>query len=272
MHRRGMRTGLRRAAGRMALLAGALAAVSALVVGTIAPAAAQSPQTFEITITNTTSPEMIITPGAYLVHNSMGAFWSAGGTAPLALERIAEVGEPGEAVAALSAVALTPAPAAGDSVTITIQASPGAYFSFAQMLIATNDGFVGVDSMPLWENGQPVSGTFDVVAWDAGTEANSDLFAGFAGGQPDPAQGAANLDNGTATSEPIAAHPQFAGAQATLTITPVTPALLPNTGSGGLADTGLGGTGGGGNALLWALVAAGSTLLGLGAVRQVARR
>ena len=220
-----------------ALLAVALASLAgAALSGT---AHAQGAQTFRVTITNQTSPEMIISPGAYVVHDQMGAFWTAGGTASLALERIAEVGEPGEAVSALGATMIDAAPAAGDTVTFTFTASPGQYLSLVQMLVATNDGFIGVDSLALWDGADPVNTTLNLMAYDAGTEENTAPFSGFAGGQPDPAQGEANLDNGTATSEPIAMHTQVSGTQATLQIAPVAQAVPapPASGNAGIAGT-----------------------------------
>ena len=193
----------------------ALFAALALIVLATSAGSAQEAVSFRVTITNATSPEMTITPGAYLVHSTSDAFWAPGASANLALERIAEIGDPAEAVASLGAVALDAAPAGGDSVVIEFTAAPGDQFSFAQMLIASNDGFIGLASMPLFSGSQPTNGTFALIGWDAGTEANTALFSDFEGGQPDPAQGAANVENGTPTSEPIAAHPQFTGVQAT---------------------------------------------------------
>ena len=189
-------------------LATTAAVLVALLTATLiaTTASAQSAVTFRATITNTTNPEMIITPGAFLVHRDADAFWALGGTASLALERIAEIGDPGEAVSALGATALGPAPANGDTVSFDFSASPGDHLSFSQMLIATNDAFVGLNSLALWDGGSPISVTRNLVGYDAGTEANEDLFSGFDGGQPDPARGADNVDNGTATSEPISSQ------------------------------------------------------------------
>lgn len=210
--------------GRRALSGLGLALIVALVAGfaLVGRATAESPVTFRVTITNTTSPEMVVTPGAYLLHKDVGAFWSAGSEANLSLERIAEIGDSGEAVASLGATALDAAPANGDAVTFEVVATPGYRLSLAQMLVASNDGFIGVNSLPLFSGAQPTNGTFNLIAWDAGTEANAPLFGGFEAGQPDPAMGAANVDNGTATSDPVAASDQFNGAQATLYITPLT--------------------------------------------------
>ncbi|MBM3140983.1 MAG: hypothetical protein FJZ92_12450, partial [Chloroflexi bacterium] len=108
------------------------------------------------------------------------------------------------------------------------------------MLVGSNDGFVGVDSEPLFTGTAPRTITLNLAAWDAGTEANSGVNSGFAGGQPDPARGAANLDNGTATSEAIAPHAQFGGTQATLRVTPViAPAATGNAGLAAPAGAGI---------------------------------
>ena len=261
----------RRLRGRWAFAILAATAAAALWAG--GSAGAQETTTFRITIENRTNPEMIVTPGAYLLSGQQGAFWGGGTQASLALERIAEVGDSAEAVATLGAVALDAAPAFGDTVVFEVTAGPGTYLSTVQMLVATNDGFVGLNSEPLFENGSPRSATIDLMAYDAGTEENSDLFAGFDGGQPDPAQGAANVDNGTATAEAISPHGQFSGPQARVTIEPVSapaipPAEMPDPAPAG--NAGLSGATGGSALIVGALVLL-STGLVLGARRVTAR-
>lgn len=219
----------------------ALAAVAAVALWAGGSAGAQENTTFRITIQNNTNPEMVVTPGAYLLSMDQGTFWGGGTQASLSLERIAEIGDSTEAVSALGAVAIDAAPASGDTVVFEVVAGPGYYLSTAQMLVATNDAFVGLNSEPLFENGSPRSVTIDLMAYDAGTEQNEALFAGFAGGQPDPAQGAANVDNGTATVETIVPHTQFSGPQASVTIepvsAPVTPPAPSPAGNAGFAST-----------------------------------
>lgn len=202
---------------------GVVAAI--LAVAALFPAVGQAQTNdirFRLTVTNSTDPEMVVTPGALLVHDDPDAFWSAGTAAPLSLERIAEIGNSEEAVGTLGAVAIGAAPAAGNSVSVEFTATPGQMLSLAQMLVATNDAFVGVNSLPLWVNGQPTVTSMNLVAWDAGTEDNEDLFAGFDGGQPDPAMGMANVENGTATVDGVVGlSNQLQGVQATLTVVPI---------------------------------------------------
>ncbi|MGH2446799.1 MAG: spondin domain-containing protein, partial [Candidatus Limnocylindria bacterium] len=77
---------------------------------------------------------------------------------------------------------VTPSPtgpppiAPGASVTFEITAAPNARFSFASMLICTNDGFTGVDAMKL-PNQIGSSVTVHGAAYDAGTEVNTEDFA-----------------------------------------------------------------------------------------------
>lgn len=185
-------------------------------------ARAESVVTFRLSITNLTSPGVPITHGAYLVHQDLHALWEPETMATLALERIAEVGSPGLAILSLGARELflvTEAP--GDRVSWEISAVPGDLFSFAQMLSPTNDAFIGVDSLALFDGMRPTSGTYDLIVWDGGTEENAPVGSGFEGGQPDTIHLEENLEAGIATSEPIQAHEQFPGVQARLTVTPI---------------------------------------------------
>ena len=182
---------------------------------TITPLA--SAVTFRATVTNASNPAMVVTPGAFLVHDAAGAFWSEATAANLSLERIAEIGDSTKAVNALGA-----APAVGDTVSVDFTASLGSFLSLAQMLVATNDTSIGADSLALWTDGQPTRVTLPLIAWDAGTEDNVAIGAGFDAGQPDPAMGALNVDNDTATVDGVVAlHTQFTGVQGWLTIIPI---------------------------------------------------
>ena len=82
----------------------ALAAAMAVALATFGSAGAQETTTFRITIENRSNPEMVVTPGAYLLSTTQGALWSSGTQASLSLERIAEIGNSDEAVSALGAV------------------------------------------------------------------------------------------------------------------------------------------------------------------------
>ena len=177
------------------------------------------PTVFRITITNTTSPAMPISPGIILPHIDEGVLWVFGGTSGRELELLAEVGDPSALLDALNGHMIDAIPPGGSS-TVEIVVEEELYLSTASMLVASNDSFVGLNSMILWDDDRtPIERqTIELNAYDAGTEANTELGSGFDGGQPDPPRGAENRDNGEATSELIARSDQFSGPQATITI------------------------------------------------------
>ena len=89
-----------------------------------------------------------------------------------------------------------------DSVTFTITANQGAkYLSFASMLICTNDGFTGIDSLHLPKRvGESL--TVFTNGYDAGTEINTEDFADMV----PPCQGLIGVsseDGGTGMSDPL---------------------------------------------------------------------
>jgi hypothetical protein len=133
-------------------------------------------------------------PGAWLLHET--------GTKPLftagakdldeGLEAIAEDGNPAPLAANLESLAgylkgavfntpvgvVTPGPIApGSKYQFTFKASPGDSLSFASMLAATNDVFIGPKDVgiPLFnDDGEAITGDISdqVYLWDAGTEGN----------------------------------------------------------------------------------------------------
>ena len=246
--------------------------VFALAVGVLPSFAstveAAHPVTFRVTIMNTTDPEQILSPGAWLLHDEPGAFWARDGMASLAIERIAEVGSPAEAVSALGAGELGAAPAPGSTIVFEVSAEPGDLLSTANMLVSTNDGFVGLQSVALFDGETPLSQTLELRAYEAGTEENTGIGTGFDGGQPDPSRGAENLDNGIATSEPIRLLDLVEGTQATAAIEVVQQQAMPrivDSGNAGLT------TGGAGSAAWqWAVLAGavGLTVVGAAYARR----
>ena len=205
--------------GLLAALAAVVALVGVTMLGATNTANAMAPTLFRITITNTTSPAMPISPGIILPHIDEGVLWVSGGSAGPGLELLAGVGDPSALVSAPNGQLIGEI-RPGGSATIELVIEHEGYLSTASMLVATNDSFVGLNSVIRWnEDHSPIeSQTFELNAYDAGTEANTELGSGFDGGQPDPTRGAENLDNGEATSELIARSDQFSGPQATITI------------------------------------------------------
>ncbi|MEM7114524.1 MAG: spondin domain-containing protein [Chloroflexota bacterium] len=143
---------------------------------------------YRVTIENLVTGQPISPPVAATHNPSVGIF-AVGELASDELEAIAENGDQSGMAALLGGVAgvtdvvdvgrpLTPAgsTAAGfsDTVAFNIYAHPGDVFSFAGMLICTNDGIVGLNRATLPHNG---TRHFYAQAYDAGTEDNSELSA-----------------------------------------------------------------------------------------------
>jgi hypothetical protein len=211
----------------------------ALVVGAIvfvAPvssAAAEAPvATYEVTIDNLTAGQPM-TPPVVATHRAATGIFTVGQPASFALKEIAENGNLAPMIAQLgadkhvsdsvaAAAPLVPAglPGSamfGESVTLTLTASKGAKFlSFASMLVCTNDGFTGVNSLRLPKDvGDRV--VVHSAGYDAGTEVNTEDFADIVA-HCQEFVGVSSGDPGTSTSNPALAeggvihhHPGIAG-------------------------------------------------------------
>lgn len=139
----------------------------------------------EVSITNLTSAQYF-TPVIAIGHNRSLDLFTAGDYASAAVQAIAEGGDvslaqgAADSVSAASAVAggLT---APGETVTLRLTTQKGqSYLSIAGMLLPTNDGFVGLDSVRI--PGYWRQRTYHANAYDAGTEYNNEVING--GGAP----------------------------------------------------------------------------------------
>ncbi len=170
-------------------------------------------RTYQITISNV-SQSQPLAPGIYVVHDDKATLNFTGQLSPAEFEPLAEIGNP---MAAAEFVRSLPgtmhihvqnAPIMpGQTDTFEVMAVKGSLLSGLQMPAATNDGLALIDSVELSNKAL----TIDAKNYDNGTEENSALNSGFDGGQPDPARGAENIDNGAPT-EPQALfglHPQL---------------------------------------------------------------
>jgi Spondin_N len=205
---------------RISALAAALA-VATVFLATASVAVADAPlATYEVTISDLTGGQPL-TPPVVATHRAATGMFTVGQPASFALKEIAENGnlapmiaqvESDKHVADSTAANAPLVPAGlpgsamfGDSVTLTVTASEGAKFlSFASMLICTNDGFTGVDSLRLPKDvGESV--TVQSAGYDAGTELNTEDFADIV----PPCQalvGVASGEPGTGTSDPALAE------------------------------------------------------------------
>ena len=172
--------------------------------------------------------EYPISPGVLVLHDHNFSMNFLGIQAPETYEALAEVGDPFVVIALLKGNAdvdkvfeiAAIEPEATQSITIPRSVLAGKEgrggvddikMSYMAMITETNDGMVWLNGHSFYdaENGGIQKGSIVTEILDMGTEKNTSIGSGFAGGQPDPARGIENIDNGTATSEPVQHHPQF---------------------------------------------------------------
>ncbi len=189
------------------------------LTATAASAGGGAVATYEVTITNLTGGQPI-TPPVLVVHRQPINIFHVGQPASEGIQQLAENGNSGPLMAALTGnkhvyefqqggMPLVPAGTPGstmfpDSATFTVTSAEGAkYLSVAGMLICTNDGFTGVDSLRLPKRvGDSTTAMGD--AYDAGTEINTEYFGDIV----PPCQGLIGVtgDPGTGMSNPALAE------------------------------------------------------------------
>ncbi|MGH2716409.1 MAG: spondin domain-containing protein [Thermoleophilaceae bacterium] len=200
---------------------GLVAAAAAVTALAAAPAAdAKRADSFEVTFTNLTSGQPL-TPAVAATHRGKNELFEVGSAASFGLKEIAENGNNAPMLTRLGSdrdVAdvveapggpLVPAGKPGsamfdDTTTFSITTEHGARrLSLAAMLICTNDGFTGVNSLKLPRKvGDSV--TVETAGYDAGTEANTEDLADIV----PPCQGLIGVtgEPGTDQSDPALAQ------------------------------------------------------------------
>jgi hypothetical protein len=161
---------------------------------------------YDVTVSNITNSKQVLSPPVIATHPPAAHAWQLGQPASPGLEMVAEEGMPtglaGEAKSIATAVEVAQVHLLpGDSVTVRIVAHAGDVLSTASMLSQTNDGFTGLDSMSL------ADGSHDAIAYDAGTEDNSEAKADV----PGPPFGGKNHGPDSAPHQPIRLHPGISG-------------------------------------------------------------
>ena len=247
---------------------------AALATAAILAAGTAQAKTLEITITNTQSAGgLFLTPLFTAFHDGTYDLFDTGAPASAALEDLAENGNPGGLVAqataagAATGVILSPGGFAGApvldpgetaSLRMTVDPMTQRFFSFASMIIPSNDIFIG--------NGNPMAyeifdmtgaftgiGPIDVTRfYDAGTEVNDNSGAAFNANNPTPATDEGGLvsllsdldvllGQGTVAGTTIGFVPQPGASLATITVSAIPlPATLPLLALGLLGVTVLG--------------------------------
>ena len=190
-----------------------------LALTLLVPAEARSEggKTYKITITNLTAGQPL-TPPILATHTSRTGIFTVGEAASESIQQIAENGNGAPLLQALGedtqvhdvvagTAPLVPAnnpggTGFGSSETYTITTHGRARFlSYASMLICTNDGFTGLDSVRLPNHKKTVY----TAAYDARTEANTEDFADIV----PPCQGLIGVssdDMGSGMSNPLLAE------------------------------------------------------------------
>ncbi len=170
----------------------------ALLLGLVLAAAAALPaaasgdgppeQTYRVTVTNVNANQWF-TPPVVATHHRNADLFEAGQSASFEIQQLAENGNLDPLLASLDALRTVhevevavfsddlPPLGPGASVSVDITAtSKTRLLSTASMLICTNDGFTGVDSVKLPRR-MGASVTYYAKAYDAGTEVNTEDLA-----------------------------------------------------------------------------------------------
>jgi archaellum component FlaF (FlaF/FlaG flagellin family) len=176
--------------------------VRAITPATVAPGM----RAYDVTVTNITNSMQGLSPLVVATHPASARAWQMGQMASKGLEILAEDGMPAMLADELKGVATDVAATKshlfpGDSITVRVMAKDGDVLSAATMLIQTNDGFTGLDSVALAE------GDTDAMAYDAGTEENTEAAADVPG---PPFGGMMNGPDST-PHQPIAMHQGITG-------------------------------------------------------------
>ncbi|WJG09075.1 spondin domain-containing protein [Aliiglaciecola sp. LCG003] len=161
---------------------------------------------YEVTVTNLTNAQPL-SPLTLVLHRD-GNLWMVGESASEALEMMAEGGD-NSALLALPMVdagasgAGILAPGSTESVMVTIEDIDDAKLSLATMLVNTNDGFTGLNAWQLNQLSVGQSWSTPLMAYDAGTEKNTEA----SGSIPGPADSGVGFDAARDDLDFVADHP-----------------------------------------------------------------
>ncbi len=212
-----------------------------------------SDQVFEITLTNLTTGEpgmggQIFSHPIFAAHFASDGLAKVGEPAIPALVALAENGDVSGLLEFATAIGADTAVAdnvviPGGSVTVRLKGNIlNSSLTVASMLVSTNDGFIAASDVPLYdENGMPVSTTLELMAYDAGSEENTELASDIPGplgldadADPEGSNARVPTEGGVITPHPgiqgvgdVSAAFAWKEPTATLTITPVSSEETP---------------------------------------------
>ncbi|WP_439105839.1 spondin domain-containing protein [Congregibacter sp.] len=152
---------------------------------------------YEVSVVNLTIGQPL-SPVAVMLHEDSQCVFTIGQPASAGLELLAEGGDNGELLNefsdAVTASGEAPVgPGASDMLSLEIEGddTSGVRLSVATMLVNTNDAITGLNSIDISQMAVGDSLSFSAIAYDAGTEANSEA----AGTIPGPADGGEGLNS-----------------------------------------------------------------------------
>jgi len=159
-----------------------------ILVTSISATPAANAVDFDVQITNLTN-SIYFTPFLVAAHPAGNNLFTTGQPASANLQAMAEGGDTMGLMNDVTAMGATivdnPAagflgPATSASFNMNTDGTSNARLSIVAMLLPTNDAFAGLNAVEI--PGMPGTYSFDVPAYDAGTEANDELLTG--GGMP----------------------------------------------------------------------------------------
>jgi hypothetical protein len=146
---------------------------------------------FDVTVTNLTNGQPL-SPVAVIAHQDAFAVLTIGAAATAGLETLAEGGDNSALIAEATADAAVMATASGaaaigpagtETISIEVLESelPGLLLSVSSMLVNTNDAITGINGASVADLATGESLTWRSIAYDAGTEANTESAAHIPG-------------------------------------------------------------------------------------------
>lgn len=177
------------AAGLVAIAATACDSDSNGGALTVTPPPAMA--SFDVTVTNLTNGQPL-SPVAVIAHQSGYAVFAVGSAATVGLETLAEGGDNAALIAEATASASVMSTASGaapigpagtETISITVLESelPGLTISVSSMLVNTNDAITGLNAVSIGDMAAGDSATWRSIAYDSGTEANTEEAAHIPG-------------------------------------------------------------------------------------------
>lgn len=166
-----------------------------------------APQSYSLSVTNLTANQPM-SPIALLFHTDKVMPWAAGQPASVALEKLAEGGDATD-FDSLAGVnnrlsgSAPLAPGKTEDFSFEVQPADIKMLSVASMLVNTNDAFTGVQKIDLANFHLGESKKYRTMAYDAGTEANSEER----GTMPGPVDGGEGFNSARNDVNWVHVHP-----------------------------------------------------------------